>query len=40
MLQIVLDADYHGYCGIEFGGYEGLNQSRERLEQAGKNLMS
>jgi L-ribulose-5-phosphate 3-epimerase len=40
MLQIVMDAGYHGYCGIEFGGYEGLNQSRERLEQAGKNLMS
>ncbi len=33
MLKIVLDAGYHGYCGIEHGGYEGLNQSRERLEQ-------
>jgi L-ribulose-5-phosphate 3-epimerase len=40
MLKIVLDAGYHGYCGIEFGGYEGLNQSREKLERARDNLTS
>ena len=34
MLKIVLDAGFDGYCGIEFGGYEGLTKSRERLEQA------
>jgi len=38
MLQIVLDHGYHGYCGIEYGGYEGLNQSRERLERAREAL--
>ena len=40
MLKIVLDAGYHGYCGIEFGGYEGVNQSREKLERARDNLTS
>lgn len=40
MLQIVLEAGFHGYCGIEFGGFEGLNRSRERLEQARKRLTS
>ncbi len=34
MLTIVLKAGYRGFCGIEFGGYEGLNQSREALEKA------
>jgi L-ribulose-5-phosphate 3-epimerase len=34
MLTIVLKAGYRGFCGIEFGGYEGLNQSRESLEKA------
>ena len=34
MLTIVLEAGYRGFCGIEFGGYEGLNQSRESLEKA------
>lgn len=34
MLTIVLAAGYRGFCGIEFGGYEGLNQSRESLEKA------
>lgn len=34
MLSIVLEAGYRGYCGIEFGGYEGLNQSRETLEKS------
>lgn len=40
MLKIVLDAGFHGYCGIEHGGYEGLNQSRERLELAREKLAS
>ncbi|MFK5922362.1 MAG: sugar phosphate isomerase/epimerase family protein [Verrucomicrobiota bacterium] len=34
MLSIVLKAGYRGFCGIEFGGYQGLNQSREALEKA------
>lgn len=34
MLKIVLDAGYRGYCGIEFGGFAGLNQSRTRIERA------
>ena len=34
MMQIVVDAGYHGYCGIEFGGFEGLITSRESLETA------
>ncbi|MCA9177293.1 MAG: TIM barrel protein [Planctomycetales bacterium] len=34
MLKIVLDAGFHGYCGIEFGGYEGLARSRQLLEQS------
>lgn len=34
MLTIVLKAGYRGFCGIEFGGYEGLNQSRKELEKA------
>ena len=38
MLRIVLDAGFHGYCGIEFGGYAGLNKSRERLELAREKL--
>jgi len=38
MLKIVLAADFHGYCGIEHGGYEGLNASREKLEQARERL--
>lgn len=38
MLRIVLDAGFHGYCGIEFGGFAGLNRSRERLEQAREKL--
>ena len=39
MLTIVLEAGYRGFCGIEFGGYEGLNQSRESLEKARAVLM-
>ncbi len=38
MLKIVLDAGFNGYCGIEHGGFAGLNQSRERLEQAREKL--
>lgn len=38
MLKIVLDADFHGYCGIEHGGFAGLNQAREKLEQARERL--
>ena len=38
MLTIVLEAGYRGFCGIEFGGYEGLNQSREALEKARSTL--
>lgn len=38
MLRIVLDTGFHGYCGIEFGGYAGLNKSRERLEQAREKV--
>ena len=34
MLRIVLDAGFHGYCGIEFGGFAGLAASRKSLEQA------
>ena len=38
MLKIVLAADFHGYCGIEHGGFAGLNTSREKLEQARDRL--
>lgn len=38
MLKIVLDTGFRGYCGIEHGGYAGLNASRERLEQAREKL--
>lgn len=38
MLKIVLDHEFHGYCGIEYGGFEGLNASRKRLEQAREGL--
>jgi L-ribulose-5-phosphate 3-epimerase len=34
MLEIVLKTGFRGYAGIEFGGYEGLNASREALEKA------
>jgi hypothetical protein len=40
MLQIVLDTGFDGYCGIEFGGYAGLNASREALEASRKRLCS
>lgn len=38
MLRIVLKSGFRGYCCIEYGGFEGLNSSRERLEQARKTL--
>lgn len=38
MLKIVLDSGFSGYCGIEHGGYAGLNQSREKLEQSRERL--
>lgn len=38
MLTIVLESGFRGFCGIEYGGYEGLNQSRQRLEQARNAL--
>ena len=38
MMQIVVDAGYHGYCGIEFGGFEGLIASRESLETARNEI--
>lgn len=40
MLKIVLESGFNGYCGIEHGGYAGLNRSRELLEQARKRLSS
>lgn len=38
MLKIVLDTGFRGYCGIEFGGYAGLNRSRQLLEQSRERL--
>lgn len=38
MLKIVLDAGFRGYCGIEHGGFKGLNASREKLERARERL--
>lgn len=38
MLGIVYESGFQGYCGIEFGGYEGLQQSRDKLQIAINNL--
>ncbi|MEM8669768.1 MAG: sugar phosphate isomerase/epimerase family protein [Planctomycetota bacterium] len=38
MLKIVIDAGYHGYCGIEYGGYEGLEAARKRLEKVRDHI--
>ncbi len=38
MLKIVVDAGYDGYCGIEYGGFAGLNAAREQLERTRENL--
>ena len=40
MMQIVVNAGYNGYCGIEFGGYEGLNSARQSLETARNEIES
>lgn len=40
MLRIVLKSGFRGYCGIEYGGFAGLNQSRARLEKARQTLAS
>ena len=31
MLKLVTDTGFRGYCGIEYGGYAGLNATRERF---------
>jgi sugar phosphate isomerase/epimerase len=38
MIEIVLKTGFRGYCGIEFGGYAGLNDSRKALENARRAL--
>lgn len=38
MLRIVLNSGFRGFCGIEHGGFEGLNASRSKLEQAREKL--
>ena len=38
MLEIVLKSGFRGYCGIEYGGFAGLNKSREALEAAREKL--
>ncbi|MFT5129345.1 MAG: L-ribulose-5-phosphate 3-epimerase [Rhodothermales bacterium] len=38
MLKIVLDAGFHGHCGIEFGGFAGLKRSRQLLEESRARL--
>jgi len=38
MLKLVTDTGFRGYCGIEYGGYAGLNAARERLEQVREKL--
>ena len=38
MLKIVLDSGFRGYCGIEHGGFGGLNASREKLEAVRERL--
>jgi len=34
LFRIVLEAGFRGYCGIEYGGYAGLKQSRDQIERA------
>ncbi len=38
MLKIVIDSGFHGYCGIEYGGYAGLKAARTRLERVRESL--
>ncbi|MGB0580123.1 MAG: sugar phosphate isomerase/epimerase family protein [Limisphaerales bacterium] len=40
MLRIVLKSGFRGFAGIEYGGYKGLNSSREALEKARTKLAS
>jgi len=39
MFKLVLAEGFSGYCGIEFGGFAGLNQSRETLQKAIDNAL-
>lgn len=38
MLKLVTDTGFRGYCGIEYGGYAGLNKTREKLERVREKL--
>ena len=38
MLKMVTDTGFRGYCGIEYGGYSGLNATREKLEKVRDKL--
>ncbi|MEM9018892.1 MAG: sugar phosphate isomerase/epimerase family protein [Verrucomicrobiota bacterium] len=38
MLRLVLDTGFRGFCGVEHGGFAGLNASREALEQVRTRL--
>ncbi|MFT5467672.1 MAG: L-ribulose-5-phosphate 3-epimerase [Verrucomicrobiales bacterium] len=40
MLTIVLESGFRGFCGIEYGGFAGLNQSRGALEAVREKLAS
>ena len=39
MFKLVLAEGFSGYCGIEFGGFAGLNQSRETLQKAIEKVL-
>ncbi|MDP4879747.1 MAG: sugar phosphate isomerase/epimerase [Opitutales bacterium] len=38
MLKLVTETGFRGHCGIEYGGYAGLNATRKRLEQVRDKL--
>lgn len=38
MMKLVLATGFRGYCGIEYGGFEGLNAAREKLERTRDKL--
>ena len=38
MLHLVTETGFRGHCGIEYGGYAGLNATRARLEQVRDKL--
>lgn len=40
MLKLVTDTGFHGHCGIEYGGYAGLDATRKRLVQTREKLRS